>query len=478
MIYKTFLSGAGFNDLDRVAYVKTCFNSIPAVVATFEFMEIDGDYDLLVTYDGAPVDISIVTGDTKKKIVNKILAAILTKQNIDHTHVLLDTAFYSWFKSNYESYYTILLAEMNGDDSNELFTGSADFMEIYYQYLLGYEEKTTFGSQLIYFKYDPDVGVYIQANIRTGEEKNIRIVSSVSGEVTLLGVYSTPIERGIEHIYRVINNKLNNIDMVGLYIDGNLIFNNLALPEVFSAIRGQIGIGGVHDTVKVSNIEITPKVHFYDNFTDYDTIETDTEIEGRYFTYKESSNAAFTITNGTKRNLVMTGNTTLFIRSYKYREMNAVFVAKGNGIRIYFMKQVPNTNLSTFNSNYIDIEFGDIETVFSYYRAINGANALTSISNGLYYPPNATYTIGVNITDGNMSISFNGEEVWGDYVNDITPGAYDYGYVGLANLDGDGSMTVESIEINGNEKFGRGLQIGRYIDDFDYDSRKEYNGGR
>lgn len=478
MIYKTFLSGPGFDDLDRVAYIKTCFNSIPAVVATFEFMETDGDYDLLVTYDGAPVDISIVTGDTKKKIVNKILAAILTKRGIDCNHVLLDTAFYSWFKLNYESYHTILLNEMNGDDLNELFTGSADFMEIYYQYLLEYEEKTTIGSQLFYIKYDPNIGVNVQANIRTGEEKNIRIISSISGETTLLGVYSTPVEKGVEYTYHITNNKINNVDTVSMSKNDIQIFSNLVLPEIFADIDGQIGIGGIHNTVKVSDIKVNPKVHFYDNFTDYDTIDTDTDIESRYFTYAMSSNASFVRTNGTKRNLIMTGNTFLFIRSYKYREMESAFVINGDHLKIFFMKQVPNTSLTVFNSNYIEIEFTIDETVVSYYRTINGVTSLISVSSGLYYPPNATYTVGLNITDGNMSVTFNAEEIFSDYVNDIIPGAYDYGYVGLANPDDDTSLIVESIEINGDEKFGRGLQIGRYIDDFDYDSRKEYNGGR
>lgn len=484
MIYNVFL-----REIDDDTIIRSYFNEILDSLATFEFYTSSTNLTEYITVfyrTDSPNDtvddwgICVEVGDTKKKIINKILRLVLYQQGYDVDSVLYNTRFNDWFRNTYEKeYYSILQNECNGLDSEHLFTQSADFMEVFYKYLGDYEIYPEFGSQVIYFKSDIPNGKTTMLTVRTGEEKNVILSSYIMGAISVLGVYSFSIESGVEYTYNLTINKDNNIDVIGFDVNAIPVFSNYHLDYSFADVEGLISIGGIGGKTEFTAIDIVPLTYYYDNFSDFATVDCENEdvneLAERYFKYTDGD-ATFTKMNGT---LNINGNAAIFIKSYKYREMIAKFVVTGSDSRIYFMKQVANTDVSVFNSNCVNFAFNEFDTTVVYHRYIGGVDTIVASSaNGLFYPSGATYTLTVTILTGTLTVKIGDDTVLTCACNDITPGAYDYGYVGFVNTDSESTIVVESIEINGDEKFGRGLQIGRYIDDFDYNSNHEYNGGR
>lgn len=452
MLYKILLCGSEFDNPTNISLVESWLSEIPSSIVTFEIGTTMPDND-----------IDLYFGSQKSVLVQVMRVVLGTPEMALH-----DSTFAYWFNHNYSApYFRDYYNEANYSDHNNLFTGSVDYMDIYYRYKLGMVTPKL-GTMYFNLKYITE-GTGIVAMARSGEEKNIVILSVVKGVFAVIGVYSHPIIMGVEHEYKIVNGNMDTIDTISMYVDGNQAIDHMPLPEMFSDIEGCVGIGGISD-VEVSDLTITPITYFYDNFTDFDTISTDTEFvpenNERYFKWMYTG-SSIVRTTGEVKNLEISGEVGLFIKSYKFKDMTATFELLPQGpFKIFFMNQIPSPITSVYSGCYLEY---DEEEIYL-HEVVRGTDTQYS---GAPLTIEDICKLTIIVDDDLVTVVVDDEELLSEVIWEPR-----FGYIGFCTGNNLYATTLMSIEISGYEKWNRGLQIGRYIDDFDYNSHDENNGGR
>ena len=227
-------------------------------------------------------------------------------------------------------------------------------------------------------------------------------------------------------------------------------------------------------SVTVNHLKIRPYIATFQNFNSISSLALPDNT--RYSIFRNNVGDVAIETNGAYKGVTIKNDGKMFLKSYKVKAGEYKFYffkpsLTSGTTALYLNADVLPTGLA--NGLYITVDTTGGTYALKWAKA-NGAglNIYTAVSPYGSLKQNVWYIVNVNVDDINNTVSARMYEydtpanVVFDFVKETEAKYFKYGKIGLRQYGGP--TFFDSYSFTGIEKHGRGPQIKRWMDDFDF----------